>query len=109
MGHTRLFRLYFLTIILSVASLGSLSCVTCNRRAVVSSISPDSATAGGEVVLTVNGSYFVPNSIFSFPMYWVDSLLQNPNITSYRGSSELIAQKGVALVEHLLWSRGTGG
>jgi hypothetical protein len=67
MGHTRLFRLYFLTIILSVASLGSLSCVTCNRRAVVSSISPDSATAGGEVVLTVNGSHFRPEFNFLLP------------------------------------------
>ena len=60
MSHIRLTGLCFLTII---ASLGSLSCGTCNRRGVITSISPNSATVGGDqFVLTVNGSYFVPNS-----------------------------------------------
>lgn len=85
MGHTRLLRLCFLIIILSVASLGSLSCGTCNRRAVISSISPDSATAGGDqFVLTVNGSYFVPNSRVVWNGFSV--------VTTYVSSNQLLAE-----------------
>jgi hypothetical protein len=85
MSHTRLSRLCFLTITLFVASLGSLSCGTCNRRAVISSTSPDTATAaGGEFVLTVNGSYFLPNS----RVVWNGS----PVVTTYVNSNQLLAE-----------------
>jgi hypothetical protein len=85
MGHTRLFRLCFLTIVLSVASLGSLSCGTCNRRAVITSISPDSAIAGGDqFVLTVNGSYLVPDSRVVWNGF--------PVVTRYVNSNQLLAE-----------------
>jgi len=82
MSHATLSRLCFLTIIVS---LGSLSCGTCNRRAVITSISPNSATVGGDqFVLTVNGSYFVPNS----RVVWNGS----PVVTTYVSSSQLLAE-----------------
>jgi hypothetical protein len=85
MTHATLFRVCFLTIALSFASLGSLSCGTCNRRAVISSISPHSTTAGGDqFVLTVNGSYFVPNS----RVIWNGS----PVVTTYVNSNQLLAE-----------------
>ncbi len=99
MSLVGLFRLCFLTIIVAIVSLGSLSCGTCNRRAVITSISPDSATVGGdEFVLTVNGSYFVPNS----RVFWNGS----PVVTTYVNSNQLqaeipasdIAVAGTALV-----------
>lgn len=82
MRHTRSFPLFLLAVIVS---FGSLSCGTCNRRAVITSISPDSATAGGDqFVLTVNGSYFVPNS----RVVWNGS----PVVTTYVNSNELLAE-----------------
>ena len=82
MSRTGLIRLCFLTIIVS---LGSISCGTCNRRGVITSISPNSATVGGDqFVLTVNGSYFVPNS----RVVWNGS----PVVTTYVSSSQLLAE-----------------
>jgi IPT/TIG domain len=81
MSHTRLIWLCFLSIIVS---LGSLSCGTCNRRGVITSISPSSATVGGDqFVLTVNGSYFLPNS----RVVWNGV----PVVTTYVNSNQLLA------------------
>ncbi len=82
MSHIGSNRLCFLAILVS---LGSLSCGTCNRRGLVTSISPSSATAGGpEFVLTVNGSYFVSNSI----VVWNGA----PVVTTYVNSNQLLAE-----------------
>lgn len=82
MSRTGTIRLCLLTMILS---LGSLSCGTCSRRGIISSISPSSATAGGsQFVLTVNGSYFVSNS----RVYWNDT----PLATIYVNSNQLLAE-----------------
>ena len=82
MSRTGLIRLCFLTIIVS---LGSISCGTCNRRGVITSISPNSATVGGDqFVLTVNGSDFVPNS----RVVWNGS----PVVTTYVNSNRLLAE-----------------
>ncbi|HXZ31239.1 MAG TPA: IPT/TIG domain-containing protein [Terriglobales bacterium] len=85
MSYSGLFRLCFLTIALSVVSLGSLSCGPCNRRGVITSISPDSTTVGGDqFVLTVNGSYFVPHSRVIWNGF--------PVVTTYVNSSQLLAE-----------------
>ncbi len=82
MSRTLLIRLCFLTIIVS---LGSLSCGTCNRRGVITSISPNSATAGGDqFVLTVNGSDFLPNSRVVWNSF--------PVVTTYVNSNQLLAE-----------------
>lgn len=85
MRHVRPFRLCFLTIVVFVLSLGGLSCGTCDRLAVVTSISPDSATAGGDqFVLTVNGSYFLPGSTVIWNNF--------PVVTTYVNRTRLMAE-----------------
>ena len=82
MSRTLLIRLCFLTIIVS---LGSISCGTCNRRGVITSISPNSATVGGDqFVLTVNGSDFLPNSRVVWNGF--------PVVTTYVNSNRLLAE-----------------
>jgi len=66
-------------------SLGSISCGTCNRRGVITSISPNSATVGGDqFVLTVNGSDFLPNSRVVWNGF--------PVVTTYVNSNRLLAE-----------------
>src|SRR5881396_3498734 len=63
MAIARSFRLYLLTISLA---FGCLSCGVCAPRPFITSISPNSAIAGGnQFVLTVNGNDFRCDSLVS--------------------------------------------
>jgi hypothetical protein len=83
MGHpVGLTRVSFLTMIVSLASM---SCGPCNARGVITSLSPNRGTAGGDqFVLTVNGSNFVRNSV----VLWNG----HPVVTTYITSNQLLAE-----------------
>jgi hypothetical protein len=87
MSHDVEIRLRVLVLIPAVVvlAIGSASCGYCNRRPLITSISPTSATAGGvEFVLTVKGDNFVPGSGVVF-----NGL---PVVTTYVNSTELLAE-----------------
>ncbi len=96
MAIARSFRLYLLTISLA---FGCLSCGVCAPRPFITSISPNSAIAGGnQFVLTVNGNDFRCDSLVSWNGFF--------GVTTFVSSHQLgaaitaadIAQPGMVLV-----------
>ena len=70
-----------LTVVLAVSFV---SCGTCNPRPLITSISPQSTTAGGgQFTLTVNGNNFVPSS----QIFWNGSSL----VTTFVNHHQLTA------------------
>ena len=82
-----------------VLAVGNLSCGTCVPRPMVSTISPDSATAGGnQFVLTINGSDFRRDSSVS----WNGSFRTTSFVSTHQLVATItatdIAQPGMLLV-----------
>src|SRR5207244_5961207 len=96
MAIARSFRLYLLTISLA---FGCLSCGVCAPRPFITSISANSAIAGGnQFVLTVNGNDFRRDSLVS----WNGSFGVTTFVSSHQLGAAItvaeIAQPGMVLV-----------
>jgi hypothetical protein len=82
--NTAVARLSFGCLLTIALTLGGVSCGTCNPRPFISSIAPNSTTAGGnQFLLTVNGGNFRRDSLVS----WNGSFL----VTSFLSSHQLEA------------------
>ena len=97
--RTAVARLSFGCLLAIALALGGLSCGTCNPRPFMSSIAPNTATAGGnQFLLTVNGGNFRRDSLVSWNgSFRVTSFLSNHQLEAAITTAD-IATPGSVLV-----------
>jgi len=97
---TAVARLSFMCLLAIALALGGLSCGTCNPRPFISSIAPNTATAGGnQFLLTVNGSNFRRDSVVSWNgSFRVTSFLSNHQLEAAITTADIAAPGSVLVL-----------
>ncbi len=97
---TAVARLSFGCLLAIALALGGLSCGTCNPRPFISSIAPNTATAGGnQFLLTVNGSNFRRDSVVSWNgSFRVTSFLSNHQLEAAITTADIAAPGSVLVL-----------